>query len=135
MSSEIGPTLDQRRARHAWEAVARISESPGKLQKAYRREAKRLPVRTLTAGLGQALAFLNAKSNEANEELLRDISDWVLEKRRRPESGLERPKADALIEKIVEGNGVFLRTTTGEVLAYTQWLNRFSEAELEDEEG
>ena len=134
MIDEIGQTLDQRRARHAWEAVARISGCR-ELQKAYRREAKRLPVRTLTAGLGQALAFLNAKSGKANEELLRDISDWVLEKRRRPESGLERPKADALIEKIVKGNGVFLRTTTDEVLAYTQWLNRFSEAELEDEEG
>ena len=135
MSDEIGPTLDQRRARHAWEAVARMSKRHGKLQKAYRREAKRLPVRTLTAGLGQALAFLNAKSGEANQELLRDVADWVLEKRGRPESLIERPNAGALIEKIVDGNGVFLRIAVDEVLAYTQWLNRFSEAELEDEEG
>lgn len=135
MSDELGQTLDQRRARHAWEAVARMSERPGKLQNAYRREAKRLPVRTLTAGLGQALAFLNAKRSEAHDELLRDVADWVLNKREGPKSVFERPKAGALIEKIVEGNGVFLRIAVDEVLAYTRWLNRFSEAELEDEEG
>ena len=135
MRDATGPTLDQRRARHAWEAVARMGKRPGNHQKAYRREAKRLPVRTLSAGLGHALAFLRAKSNEANEELLRDVADWVLEKRGRPESARERPKAGALIEKIIEGDGTFLRTTTDEMLAYVQWLNRFAEAELEDEEG
>ena len=98
MSDAIGPTLDQRRARHAWEAVTRIKTRPGKLQKAYRREAKRVPVRILTAGLGHAFAFLKAKSNEANanDELLRDVADWVIDKRKRPESSAERPKAGAL---------------------------------------
>lgn len=134
MSDEIGPTLDQRRAQHAWEAVARIAERRN-LQKAYRRETKRLPVRILTAGLGHALAFLNAKSNDANDELLCDLADWVLEKRGQPNSVRERPKAGALIEKIINRDGIFLQTTTDEVLAYTHWLNRFAEAELEDEEG
>ena len=133
MRDATAPTLDQRRARHAWEAVARMAKHPD-VQKSYRREAKRLPVRTLTAGLGHALAFLNAKRNPANEELLRDVADWVLEKRGRPESVRERPKADMLIKKIIDSDGIFLRTTTDEVLAYAQWLNRFAEAELADEE-
>ena len=134
MSDAIGPTLDQRRARHAWEAVTRIKTRPDKLQKAYRREAKRLPVRILTAGLGHALAFLKAKSNEANDELLRDVADWVIDKRKRPESSAERPEARVLIERIVRESGTFLQVTTDEVLAYMQWLTRFTEAELEDDE-
>ena len=134
MNDTIGPTLDQRRARHAWEAVVRIKKRSGKIQKAYRREAKRLPVRTLTAGVGHALAFLKAKNNEANDELLRDAADWVIDKRRRPDSLAERPEAGALIERIVKGDGTFLQVTTDEMLAYMQWLTRFAEAELEDDE-
>ena len=134
MHDATRPTLDQRRAQHAWESVARMTKRSRDDQKAYRREAKRLPVRTVTTGLGHALAFLNAKSTGANYELLRDVADWVLKKCDRPESVLERPKANALIEKIIKSDGIFLQTTTDEVLAYAHWLNRFAEAELEDEE-
>lgn len=136
MSDGPGPTLDQRRARHAWESVARIKRRPGDVQKAYRREAKRLPVRTLTAGVGHALAFLKAKAknNDANDELLRDVADWIIDKRKKPGSPDERPRAGALIEKIVTGDGTFLQVTTDEVLAYMQWLTRFAEAELEDDQ-
>ena len=114
--------------------MARIKTRPGKLQKAYRREAKRVPVRILTAGLGHALTFLKAKSNEANDELLRDVADWVIDKRKRPESLAERPEARVLIERIVWESGTFLQVATDEVLAYMQWLTRFAEAELEDDE-
>ena len=134
MNDGLEPTLDQRRARHAWEAVARIKGRPGKLQKAYRRETKRLPVRTLTAGVGHALAFLKAKNNEANDELLRDVAGWIIDKRKKPDSSGARPEAGALIERIVKGDGAFLQVTTDEVLSYMQWLTRFAEAELEDDE-
>lgn len=134
MHDATRPTLDQMRAQHAWESVTRMTKHSRDDQKAYRREAKRLPVRTVTAGLGHALAFLNAKRTAANCELLRDVADWVLKKCGRPESVLERPKANELIEKIIKSDSIFLQTTTDEVLAYTNWLNRFAEAELEDEE-
>ncbi len=136
MSDSIGPTLDQRRARHAWDAVERMAPRPGKDQKAYRREAKRLPVRILTAGLGHALAFLNAKRKprDANDELLLDLADWVINGRHQSESATERPEAEALIKQVIEEDGAFLQVTTDEVLAYMQWLTRFAEAELEDDE-
>ena len=136
MSDGLGPTLDQRRARHAWDAVARISGSTGARQKSYRREVKRLSIRILTAGLGHALAFLDAKSKSenANEALLRDIADWVIDKRHPPDSSSELPRADSLMQKIIHGNGTFLQIATDEVLAYLQWLTRFAEAELEDDE-
>ncbi len=146
MRNGSGATLDQRRARHAWEAAARIKArsgrktdsagesrrgmEPGVSGTSYAREAKRLSVRILTAGLGHALAFLKAKSGAANEALLRDVADWVLDKRVRPDSRSERPRADALIEAIVQKDGTFLQTTTDEALAYLQWLTRFTEAEF-----
>lgn len=136
MSDGPGPTLEQRRARHAWEAVARIEESQKSLGASYAREAKRLPIRIVTAGLGHALAFLEAKSKsgDANDHLLRDVADWVIDKRSQPESAGERPKAGALIEKIIWGNGAFLQVTTEEVLSYMQWLTRFAEAKLGGED-
>lgn len=138
MNDAVGPTLDQRRARHAWEAVARIKVMDATtLGSSYAREAKRLPVRILTAGLGHALAFLNAKAGSqaesANTLLLRDVADWVLDKRGRASSEVERPSANALIDTIVKSDGNFLRVATDEVLAYLQWLTRFAEAEFRDD--
>lgn len=135
MPADSEPTLDQRRARHAWDAVARVrNNSKRSSGKSYAREAKRLPVRILTAGLGHALAFLNAKAgagrDSANVSLLRDVADWVLDKRDNPDSSAERPEPCALIERIVAGDATFLQFATDEVLAYLQWLTRFAEAEF-----
>lgn len=135
MSAAPGPTLDQRRARHAWDAVARIRNDSKARPSAssYAREAKRLPVRILTAGLGHALAFLDAKAGRdesANTALLRDVADWVLNKRENPDSAADRPAPNALIERIVASDATFLQIATDEVLAYLQWLTRFAEAEF-----
>ena len=43
-------------------------------------QAKKLPIRIMAAGLGQALAFLKAKDYAPG--LLAELADWVLIKRR-----------------------------------------------------
>lgn len=133
MSEQNQPTLDQRRAKHAWEAVARMAENK-KNQAEYQRATKQLPVRILTAGLGHALAFLHAKAKgrEANNALLQDLADWVLYKRKNLEHSGAHSAPSALIEEITKRDSAFLRATTDEVLAYLQWLTRFAEAELKD---
>jgi len=83
---------------------------------------KKLPVRIMTAGLGQALAFLKAKGYAPG--LLAELTDWI--NQRMPPQGNE-PKD--LLERIVKGNADVLRRATDEVLAYLLWLNRFAEAE------
>ena len=133
MSSHTEPTLEQRRAGHAWNAVAQVADLKGELQKSYRREAKRLPVRIRTAGLGHALAFANAKGCPLGKKLLRDVAEWVLNKRNGDDSA-SRPAADALIEAIVNGSGTDLHLYTDETLAYLEWLTRFAEAKLEDDD-
>jgi len=125
------PTLEQRRARHAWEAVTSLRNDQGAYDdkaKKYAREAKKLPMRIMASGLGQALAFIRSKEDKDDESKLgklhKDLTDWVLKKR-----PLKAAKPESLMESILLGDSEFLRRATDETLAYLQWLNRFSEAE------
>lgn len=127
----MNQTLDQRRARHAWEAVQVMKADPG--AKDFAREAKKLPTRIMAAGLGQALAFLNSKAKGQEKtsygRLLSTVADWVLDKRYNPTSSAPSPKPDALIKEIIERDSSFLRRSTAETLAYLEWLTRFADAE------
>lgn len=134
--SEGRPTLDQRRARHAWQAV----ELARGLHDAadYAREAKRLPVRIRTSGLGQALAFVNAKAGKdekgARVVLLEDLGDWLLAQRKLaavPSGGVDRK---SVMTMILDGDAGLLRRATEEALLYLQWLTRFCEAEIGGDE-
>jgi len=120
----MAKTLDQRRAAHAWAAVERAKTCAR--PKKYGGQAKKLPVRILGAGLGQAAAFLNAKGYAP--DLLRDLGDWLLDKHPHPDSVGERPAAEALQRAIMDGSADQLRRLTDEALAWLQWLNRFAEA-------
>ncbi len=125
-SQSKSTTLDQRRAQHAWEAVEGLEQLDEGQRKEYAGEAKKLPVRIMASGLGQALAFILAKAKEKKhglEKLHEDLTDWVL--RQRLLAGASR---DSLLESVIHGDAEFLRRATDEVLAYLQWLNRFAEA-------
>ena len=125
MTETSKPTLDQRRARHAWETVQGAKH--GSNPKQFGGQAKKLPTRIMASGLGQALAFLRAK--DYAPDLLVAIADWALDKHHNSDSKKDKPQDDALIKAIIEGNSDFLRRVTDETLAYLQWLNRFAEAE------
>jgi CRISPR-associated protein Cmr5 len=131
------PTLEQRRAKHAWDEVDAIVKKyvrmdAGKKKvleegKKFGGQAKKLPIRIMASGLGQALAFLKAKGYAP--ELLKAIGDWVLDKRSQPRSTKPRPNDDELLLRIIKGDSNSLRLWTDETLAYLQWLNRFCEAQ------
>jgi CRISPR-associated protein Cmr5 len=121
------PTLDQRRAKHAWQAVTTAKQQNEAAFKDFCMHAKRLPMRIMASGLGQALAFLKAK--DYAPQLLQELGDWVLDKRANPASTKPKPTDEALLRQIVEKDSDFLRRATDETIAYLQWLNRFAEAE------
>lgn len=118
-------TLDQQRAKHAWER----SRVPVKNKdEKFALQAKKLPARIVTSGLGAALAFLQAKDEAP--ALLEALNDWVTIRIPGKNKGL------SLLNRIVSGDAIFLRHATGEVLAYLPWLIRFLEAEgLTNESG
>jgi CRISPR-associated protein Cmr5 len=133
ITSTTGPTLDQRRAKHAWEAVTSLAPpAQGRPRKygddarEYAREARRLPMRILAAGLGQALSCLLAEAAEKRplHRLHDHLTDWVI--RKRP---IAAARPESLLESIIQGDSNFLRRATDESVAYLQWLNRFAEAE------
>lgn len=119
--------LDQERAKHAWEAVQSATKLKDDAPKKYGREAKKMPVRIMTAGLGQALAFIEAKAEKHKElrNLHADLTRWVFEGRKLKKAG----ETKTLLETVIRSDATFLRMATDEVLAYLQWLNRFAEAE------
>lgn len=126
----MNKTLDQKRAAHAWKAIAEMGK--GEDAKEYAREAKKLPVRIMAAGLGQGLVFIAAKAGKKPKlkKLTSDLSDWVL-----GHCGLASGQGGDLLKRIIDGDSIFLRRATDETLAYLQWLNRFSESEgLTDED-
>ena len=137
-STQAKPTLDQRRARHAWEAVQAAKKKEGCHEnqdpKKFGGQSRKLPIRIMASGLGQSLAFLKAKGYAPG--LLIEIADWVLDKRANPDRKEEKPKDDALLQHVINGTPDALRCSTDEVLTYLQWLNRFAEAEglMEGEE-
>ena len=62
-TTETLRTLDQRRADHAWNCIRQIAGQE-KDAKEYAGEAKKLPVRVMASGLGQALAFIRSKAKK-----------------------------------------------------------------------
>ena len=132
--SDAQPTLDQRRARHAWQAVERARTLRDAQD--FAREVKRLPVRIRTSGLGQSLAFLYAKSKsdgDARARLLSELGTWMLQERRLASSAKSGDKR-ALMSAIIAGDADLLRRASDEALLYLQWLTRFSEAEIDVDE-
>ena len=113
------PTLDQRRARHAWDVIKEVLRLDKLAQKDFGIQLKKLPARIMAAGLGQALAFLEAKGK--TPALLGALADWIHQ--RRPAQGEQR-----LVVRVIEGDADFLRFATAECLAYLQWLVRFGDA-------
>lgn len=112
-------TLDQRRARDAWDVIQGVLKDSEWSPKDFGTQAKKLPARVMAAGLGQALAFLEAKKR--TPRLLAALANWI--QQRRPTTSDPR-----LVVRVIEGDADFLRYATAESLAYLQWLVRFADA-------
>ncbi len=137
-------TIDQERAQSAWEAVRKVSQQKQEIRDKYRSLVRGFAADVMTHGLGQALAFLRAKSggsrkkgkdaNAAHDMLYWHISKWVTKQMRWKNYTDE--KNGGLLHAIIaeECTSADYRRATTETLAYVEWLKRFAEAELEKPE-
>ena len=117
-------SLEQERAKAAWNCVAAVKgqSHAGK----YGQLARSAPADIQANGLGQTLAFWNAKGEAHHRALLDDVSTWV--------KGQMKFSEDSLLEwviKTADTNGY--RRATAEAIAFLTWLKRFAEAELPKE--
>jgi CRISPR-associated protein Cmr5 len=81
--------------------------------------AHKLPILIHTAGLAQALAFLQARGNPTQRELLNDLADTI---------GLENSQQLLISARTSQINEYILLTR--QVLAALLWYKRFAQSEL-----
>jgi len=117
-------TLEQERARYAWQCINEVRNQH--FAGDYRSIAVKTPSLILTNGLGQTLAFLKAKGkgdpSDEHEVLYQHISNWLKQ---------QLKLTDDLLEWIVNSaNSQQYRLATMEALTLLQWLKRFAEAIL-----
>ncbi|MDI6718598.1 MAG: type III-B CRISPR module-associated protein Cmr5 [Methanomicrobiales archaeon] len=138
-------TLEQERAKHAWEVVNEIRKSDTGHFRSY---VERLPASILVNGLGQALAaelaaaeFATAekagadkksekerRDREAHRRLYTALEKWIVEKR-----GIYRSE-EGLMKGIVNGTQEQYILAQAEALAYLEWLKKFARAFLKKKE-
>ena len=110
-------TMEQERARQAWNDVGSLSEQLGPK---YGSQARKLPALIQINGLGQTLAFLNSKpDNKAMRQIYAHLSEWVMR---------QMGNGGDLLPAITRWSSDEYRRATGEALAYALWLRRFAEA-------
>jgi CRISPR-associated protein Cmr5 len=129
--TSVHQTLEQRRATLA----AECSADKGFSSREYRSLAKKVPAMLMTNGLGQTLAYLQAKAkgSETTAEglIYKHLSKWL----KHPNCPVKwidqsgRPVSDDdLLKRIQNVPSVVYRQATREALIFAGWLKRFAEA-------
>lgn len=150
MSAQSKPVFgtEQERAKWAWEAVDEIaalerSDKSDKVKARYGTRARKLPSYLQVNGLGQTLAFLYAKGKgegakggggalgSGDAYLLRHLRDRVLRTIRH--DNLQRTSDDVMATYTGLDPDQH-RLVSAELAATAQWLKRFAEGRLEEEQ-
>jgi CRISPR-associated protein Cmr5 len=131
----IHQTLDQERAKAAWGLVKTAKESLKKNFVKYQTLVKRFPALVNHNGLGQTIAFLLAKGkdNNAEEHLLAQLSQWLMQSDKHenltcyvpPYSG--RYQSRTLVECITRNDSRSYIQATREALTFLDYLRRFAD--------
>ena len=117
-------TRDQARAAQIFHQV---SEVPADERKKYGSMAHKLPVLVRTAGLAQALEFVNARGGDVQQKILDHLAAVVI----------NGTRADLLNRSRIDDLDQYMWLTR-EVLASLLWYKRFAQSVLHvtaDEEG
>lgn len=110
-------TLEQQRAKQAWEHISSVREEE---RSDYKTRARDLPAMIQLNGLGSAMAFLLSKPKKgAYKRIYQHLSDWVT-KQMAYQGDLMRLIRD-------EDMGLYRRATT-EAIEYGIWLKRYVES-------
>lgn len=120
--------IEQGRAAFAFACIDEVQDT----HKKYASYVKRIPAMIKNHGLGQTLGFMFSKKKAGNEYdlLLRQFRQYLVVRKVLP--------ADAnsiqLVQEIVNLEAFEYRRVTGEILSLVNWLKRFAEGRLGDNE-
>lgn len=127
-------SLEQERAKYAWECVNEVKEKSSEVKEKYKSYVKRSVSLILTNGLGNTLAFYGSKfkckknlskDEEAYKLVYEHIDGWFR----------KRFKIDKdILEWIIyDASSLEVFNVTKEIISLLIWMRRFVEAELEEE--
>lgn len=130
MSNEPLLTREQLYAKAVFDKIKPLMDSSEADKKKYGSLAHKLPVLIRTAGLAQALAFVQARNDEKSpqRQLLRDLAD-VLRKNK-----VLAQDADLVERSRVAPFDEYMRLTEASLQALL-WFKRFAQSELKVQAG
>jgi CRISPR-associated protein Cmr5 len=117
-------TRDQEYAIHAYNRVKTVKHMPEAARDRYGSMAHKLPILIRTAGLAQALAFVNARGKDEHKRLLDDLALTLKQQDR--ENLAETAMKATLSEYIY---------LTQQALAALLWYKRFAQSVLDVQPG
>ncbi len=117
-------TRDQKYALDAYKQVKTVKLLPKTARDRYGSMAHKLPILIRTAGLAQALAFVNARGKEEHKRLLNDLA--LILKQQNRENLAETAMNAPLTEYIY---------LTQQALAALLWYKRFAQSVLDVQPG
>lgn len=126
--------LEGGRAEFAYNCALEACEKSNKLKKDYRSYARKIPQMIFANGLGQAMAFVcsKKKTGDAYDLIYKQISSYMEDP---CVSGIRKPSNEDLIKWVVSLDSYQYRYVEEEILAFLNWLRRFAEGLIEEEEG
>jgi len=122
-------SLEQERAKYAWECIQEVKKREGDLQRRYNSYVRRAATLIQSSGLPNALAFYYnryKKGEKAYELLYNHIANWNQLKKL---TGNKNP----LLWIMEDASSIDVFNATKEVIALLNWMRRFAEAELKGE--
>jgi CRISPR-associated protein Cmr5 len=147
--TQVTLTREQQRAQHALQSVNQVQErftnagsnekeqkKARKFRDEYKSYAESLPANIVMNGLGQACAMLlaQAKGKSADQDAHRLLYDHLQDWLRGREYAAVYPKdQDLVISVINHGQREYVRAQI-ESLAYLNWLKKFAQAYLGEED-
>ncbi len=127
--------LEKGRAEFAYKCAKNALEKlDTKRQKEYRSYTRRIPTMILTNGLGQALAFVKAKSESGNayQLIYNQLTQYL--KSDSTTRVMMPPQSNDLVEWVISCDSMMYRYIAEEVLAFLSWIKRFAEGMIEGDE-
>ncbi|WP_322512541.1 type III-B CRISPR module-associated protein Cmr5 [Chloroflexus sp.] len=130
MSDRPFLTREQRYAKAVFNKIEPFIKRPESDRKKYGSLAHKLPVLIRTAGLAQALAFVQARNDEQTpqRQLLRDLADVLRE------NGALAKDADLVAQSRLAAFDEYMRLTEAALQALL-WFKRFAQSELKVQAG
>lgn len=115
------PTLEQQRARHAWEKSGQGVRDHGK---EYVNLSKSLPALVMNSGLMQVMAFLHQKGAGVHRAVATDLRAWL---HQRFDNG-SPAEFEPFMKAMLAADPHHFRNVTAEAFAWLKWLRQMAAA-------